>query len=465
MLYKPLSYSPTGGRSGEYQIIQTQLGVCVVGGGPAGISLLLAARRAGLLDELLGANLRIIERSGLIGPGEIGKYRIRSDSFADSFLRSAETDVQPPLGHLLTLTAGRQVAARRGQPVELSTVGDFLTEIANEVRRLLEAADEKPFLTGLVAIRAERQRDGSWATVCRRADGRLTEFSSRAIVLATGAHQPMDRLYTQRVAGAPLLPRFVHKTIQSSDFLSRAGPQKMAALLAHREFPKVAIVGGSHSALASAHVCLNGSGAYTFGPASITVLHRSQLRLTYASPAVALADGYTAFGPDDICAKTGRISPLAGFRCDSRDLLRRQWGLGGMQPDARLRLLRLEESHYREANAILQDADLIVAALGYRPRALPLFDAAKQPIRLLCERGVGPLVDGRSRVLNSAGDPVPGVFALGLSAGYPLAGVHGESNFTGQANGLALWQSEVGEDLVAQVLELNRSALPAAIPA
>jgi len=96
---------------------------------------------------------------------------------------------------------------------------------------------------------------------------------------------------------------------------------------------------------------------------------------------------------------------------------------------------------------------------------LPLFDTAREPLRLLCERGVGPLVDGRSRVLNAAGDPIAGVFALGLSAGYPLAGIHGESNFRGQANGMALWQGEVGEDLVAQILELNHSALLKAIPA
>ncbi len=425
----------------------------------------MAARRGGLLDGLLATNLRIIERTGLIGPGEIGKYRIRSDSFADSFLRSAETPAKPPLGHLFELAAGRQVAARRGQAVELSIVGEFLAETAGEVRRLLEIAGEKPFMTGLVAIRADRQRDGSWLTSCRRPDGRVAEFHSRALVLATGAHQPIERLYSERVAGAALLPRFAHKTIQSSDFLGRAGPKKMTELLGHREFPKVAIVGGSHSAIASAHLCLQGPRGISFGPASITVLHRSQLRLTYASPKDALADGYAAFGPEDICSKTGRVSPLAGFRCDSRDLLRRQWGLGGLQPDERLQLLRLEESQYAAANKILEEADLIVAALGYRPRALPLFDTAKEPLRLLCERGVGPLVDGRSRVLNAAGDPIAGVFALGLSAGYPLAGIHGESNFSGQANGMALWQGEVGEDLVAQILELNHSALLKAIPA
>lgn len=48
---------------------------------------------------------------------------------------------------------------------------------------------------------------------------------------------------------------------------------------------------------------------------------------------------------------------------------------------------------------------------------------------------------------------IPGAFAIGLSAGYPLAGAHGERSFTGEANGFALWQSDIGEALVAAILE------------
>jgi hypothetical protein len=113
----------------------------------------------------------------------------------------------------------------------------------------------------------------------------------------------------------------------------------------------------------------------------------------------------------------------------------------------------LEEGRFEEANDILRRADLIVAALGYRPRALPLFDHSGEPLYLLSDTKVGTLVDKRSRVLDSTGRPIPGVFAMGLAAGYPLAVTHGEPSFTDQANGLALWQSDIGEDLVSQLLD------------
>ena len=44
------------------------------------------------------------------------------------------------------------------------------------------------------------------------------------------------------------------------------------------------------------------------------------------------------------------------------------------------------------------------------------------------------------------------VYALGLSAGYPLGGRYGERSFRGEANGLALWQSDIGAEIAANIL-------------
>ena len=102
---------------------------------------------------------------------------------------------------------------------------------------------------------------------------------------------------------------------------------------------------------------------------------------------------------------------------------------------------------------VLADADLIVAAFGYRPRALPLFGAAGTRIALHAESADdAPLVDDRSRVLAADGTPVQGVFGIGLAAGFPLSGTHGERSFRGQANGLALWHGEIGAAIVSALL-------------
>ena len=267
----------------------------------------------------------------------------------------------------------------------------------------------------------------------------------------------MRRLYEEPVAGAPLLPRFPHKTFQSAAFFGPGGPKKIADALRGRDSPKVAIVGGSRNAITTAYLCLHDNSGIPFGSESVTVLYRKDFRLTYNSPAEALADGYDAFGPSDICLKTGRVFPCAGFRTYQRDLVRRHWGLGGLEPDNRLRLLRLKEDRYAEANDVLERADLIVAALGYRPRALPLFSDNQTPLRLFSEDGENPMVDKDSRVLDVAGRPIPGVFALGSADGYPYAaGGHCEPSFAGQANSLPLWQSDIGEGVISQLIAMAR---------
>ena len=187
----------------EDRAVPSVLGAVVVGGGPAGNGVLIAARRAGRLDDLLSVKVRIIERTSAIGPGEIGNYLICSDSLGDMFLRPADLDAEPPLRDVLKLSAGRRLRARRGDTVELAVAAEFLADMAALLRRKLKARDKDPFITGLEAVGAARQRDGSWLTTCRGADGAVTRFGSRAIVLATGAHQPLPRLYAEPVAGRP----------------------------------------------------------------------------------------------------------------------------------------------------------------------------------------------------------------------------------------------------------------------
>ena len=443
-------------------------GVVVVGGGPAGAGLLLAARGAGLLDTLLALPVTVIERGSVVGAGELGGHAINSDSHAESFFRAIEAAGEPPLSFALEAPAGQEVLRRRGAPVALSAAATFLAGACDELRGSLAASGRDPFLTGFEAVSARRTTRGDgWRVRCRAVSGRAytgeLELEAAALVLATGAHQPPERLRREVVARAPLLPRFAGKVVQSSELLSPVGAAAAVERLAGRASPKVAIVGGSHSAVACARLLLDAAPSLCFGEGGVSILHRRPLRLTYASEATALDDGYTDFGPADVCARTGRVFPLAGFRSEARDLLRRAWGLGGSGPEPRLRLHCLGQEPDSEAERILRDADLVVAAFGYRPRALPLFDAAGGRIALHTDTSAAaPLVDGRSRVLAADGTPVNGVFGIGLAAGYPLRGTHGEESFEGQANGLSLWHGEVGAAIVRDLLAAARPGRGAA---
>jgi hypothetical protein len=320
------------------------------------------------------------------------------------------------------------------------------------------------------AVSTQRTRTG-WLTVIKDVEtGRARTIESRDVVLATGACQPLDRLRSERVAGVNLVERCGPRLLQSSDVLSTSGFACVADRLgALGRPPRVAIIGGSTSAAAVAHALLNRMPGVTFGPGGVSLLHRRELRIYYPSVEEALAEGYTEFGPDDICPISNRVFRLAGFRLDSRELIMRARGIGGRPAEPRLHLHRLgvDDSASLE---LLDNADLVIAALGYRPRALPVFDQAGKRVRLQAETSPqARLVDHHCRVVDAGGHPLPHLYAIGLAAGFvPHGKLGGEPSFRGQANGLWLWQSDVGGLIVDAILSphsnqdylLEASALP-----
>lgn len=427
------------------------LGTIIIGAGPAGLGPLVAARHDGTLDALLAHGLVVLEQGQAIGSGELGQYSIRSDSHADSFLVPLASSAPPDLAPLLAGGPGASLEAGRGAAVPLATVAHFMGQVGGTLRQWLAEHRDDPFLCGRRAIAAQRQADGHWLVTCRRSDGVTETLRSQNVVLATGAAQSLAALAHATVGGDTLLPRHADKTVLSGALLGEAGAALLAQRLAGVQAPRVVVLGGSHSAMSSALFCLQQWDAQGIA-GSVSVLHRRPFRLMYTSPEAARDEGYTDFGPQDICPRSGRVYPLAGLRSDARALLRRHWQLGGAAPEPRLRLVPLLASDDAAVQRQLASADLIVAALGYAVRALPLMDACGERLGLQADRGA-PLVDGHSQVLDDAGQPLDGVYALGLSAGYPLAGEYGEPSFRGQANGLSLWHGAVGAGIVQQILQ------------
>ena len=171
------------------------------------------------------------------------------------------------------------------------------------------------------------------------------------------------------MAGVNLVERCGERLLQSGDVVSIAGFAAVAARLAglgpastrchHWRF---------HQRSCCCHALLNRMPEVTFGPGGLTILHRRELRIFYPNVEAALADGYTEFGADDICPVSGRVFRLSGFRLDSRELIMRARGIGGRPPEPRLQLHRLGVDDAASL-ALLDNADLVIAALGYRPRA------------------------------------------------------------------------------------------------
>ena len=351
-------------------------GVVIVGGGPAGLAPLLAAHRGGRLSDLLREGVTVAEESDAVGEGSIGRWCINSDStgftFADCLTGPSESELANLRNHPIT----KEFLAAGDGTVPLRRAGEFLALVGQELNEIIAAAPNGRVLKRHRAISTESIGNG-WRTLIRDTEtGRERTIDSRNVVLATGASQPAERLRRESVAGVKLVERYGPKLLQSGDVLSTVGFAAVSARLSSLgRSPRVAIIGGSTSAAAVAHALLNRMPQVAFGPGGVTLLHRRPLRIFYPNVEAALKDGYTEFGPDDICPVSGRVFRLGGFRLDSRELIMRARGIAGRPPEPRLQLHRLGEDDAASLD-VLDNAVLVIAALGYRPRALPVFDEA-----------------------------------------------------------------------------------------
>ena len=433
----------------------TSVNLAIIGGGPAGIATLLSAHRDGVLNDLLDLGVVLVEQSARIGGGLLGNYGINSDSsgktFADCLLGSGETT---RLTELVEHPVTRQLEQAGDSAVPLPQAAGFLNLVGDALRRMLLERCNCDVLLETRAVSASRTAAGWRVRLRDLASGAMREIVARHLIIATGAHQPLDRLAAETFDGFCLNERLQEgRVLQSGDVLKTGGLDRVAQMLAGKPSPRVAVVGGSTSAAAVAHALLNRMPDVSFADSGVALLHRRPLRIYYPDVAAAAAEDYLEWDENDICPVSGKVFRFAGFRLDSRELIMQARGLGGRQPEARLLLHRIG-TELGAAQALIDAADLVVLAVGYRPHALPLYGQYGERLKLLAETAPQmPMVDGKCRVLDATGDVIENVFGIGLAAGFvPSGPLGGEPSFRGQANGLWLWQHDVGALIVDAVL-------------
>ena len=432
------------------------VGLVIVGGGPAGFAPLFAAASTRKLQSLLEAGGVVFERSSKVGSGERANQVSRSDSAAEAFIEIVTNTSEPDLAALRSHPTFLRIASQLGNPVPLPDVSDFLRSAAEAMARIIENSPLGRVYRDCTALNSKQVSGDLWDTCFIHNDtGCKMIIRSSSVLLATGASQPQSRLYKEDVAGVPLLPRYTGRVLNSGYVLTPAGLADIEKRLSTKEVAKVAIVGGSASAGSVAQVLLDKTqNDLALANLSITLLHRRPIRIFYRSVEEALAEGYTEWEAKDVCQLTGRIHRLGGLRFDSREVIVRARGIGLRVPDPRVRLHLMTDTNKEDSHRILGDADVVVAALGYIPRALPIAGEKGEVISLLPEGPAsGSLVDSRCRVLDSNGLALQGMFAIGLASGRPpTPEIGGEVDFMGQVNSLWLWQHIIGSEIVDQVL-------------
>ncbi|ATY31999.1 DegT/DnrJ/EryC1/StrS family aminotransferase [Sphingomonas psychrotolerans] len=433
----------------------------IVGGGPAGTALLTAASKSDALVRLAEAGLAVVERDAVLGRGEIGTYAITSDSTAETFLTAVKGNGHAGIAALEGHSSGQEVAMHAGKlGVPLARTTPFLEATGAELAAIVAGRG------GIVATRSEvveaRRVDGIWAARVRNlVTGDVRVMRAKKLVIATGGYQTRANIYAEKVAGAALGDLAGERLMSGDEFLRIGGLDALRARIAGVPAPQIAILGGSTSALAAAALILKAAPALPLGAGALALYHRRPLRPFYPSVEAARADGFRDFGPQDICPVSGFVYRLAGFRLEARELVLRMLGVGGRAPDPRMALRQIGELEDAAVRAEIEGADVVIGALGYRPRALPLFDVDGNRITLAADAPGRPrLVDQQCRVIDMEGRPVPGVFGIGLASGHvPDGRLGGEASFSGKANGLWLWQNDIGQMIVEQLFDAQAQAV------
>ncbi len=433
----------------------------IIGAGPAGTGPLVNAQQRGLLPQLLDEGIAIADRSPHMGSGSIGQHIINSDTIGGTFLECLINQEAGAFQSVINSPARQNLEAYRKSAAPLKAVGEFMGEIGLALHQIIDAHPVSQFFANVEARSIQRMPDGNFRTTfvpCTPEYGdEPFDIISKFVVTALGARQLREQTLTADIIpGLNLADHYADKSLLTGHILTEHGAHEMEQRLQTTPNHKVVIIGASHSTFSAAWALLNRTGI-DFEEGDITILHRQKLKIFYPSVEDARAEGYNDFDENDVCPLTKRLYRLGGLRWDSRELLKRIWGIGGVPLEKRVRLIALDPTNQHntvDIKALLDEATLIIPAFGYRPITLPFYDEHHQQIGLFASgEGTPSLVDDDCRVLDSQGEPIPNFYGIGLASGFMLSGaLGGEPSFHGQTNGLWLYQNGVGERILNAIL-------------
>lgn len=459
---------PNQGRGARLKTGPSTFGVAILGAGPGGTGPLICASHQGKLASLLDAGVALADRNRTAVSGELGRFAVNSDTLVGTFLECLETSaaihcLYPAAVHRET----QRLQQLRNHRVPLNRVGQWMKVLGKTLVEVVESHPRSRFLPRWEAESVHLQPDGR-LRVKRRvsADQTLPEdIWANSVVMALGGHQPETLIERIEVLPQINLSDFRSQLIMSDTALTPAGLRKVCARIEAAASGVVVIIGGSHSAFSVASAILHAvdqqpSRKSADALRQIVILHRSRIRVFYSSAHEAVTEGYSDFDEDDICPLTRRVHRMGGLRGDGRELYLRYLGLGNRAREGRLRVEQLAQWKDGTGPVLpwLRQAAVVIPALGYVPRYIPVFGCDGSPIELAADSG-NALVDDQCRVLDGRGSPVPGLFGIGLASGFrPSGAMGGEKSFRGQTNGVWLYQHNIGEIILEQILSRRSAA-------
>lgn len=417
----------------------------IVGGGPAGTGLLFKALKDGKIEQLKKPSIAVVEKSSSLVTGNLTNYNINSDTLSDVFLECLEGATGDVLPVDTMINEINRIRAFKGRSIPLQKLKGYFKELGVVMRKVLEEKVNCKFYMNTTVSRIVRLDSNKFLVYM--SDSELPLITDKLIMATGGKYRHRDANFS--FGGIKIAP-YQQKLISSDSLLKN----DMVTALKRRlsSHSRILILGGSHSAFSCAHFLLSQFGEDFFAKESIEIWCRKTPKLFFASREEAESEGYTDFSDHDICPVTNRVYRLAGLRMDGREVYMNMLGLRTSISVGSLKLRIIEESA-AELEQKMQEADLIVSALGYSFNMVPFVDQTGEPLPLQ-GKSTGTWVNKKCQVIGENAEIIPGLFATGMATGFiPSGELGGESTFTGQTNGVWYYQNVIAGMILPDIIE------------
>ncbi len=433
----------------------------IIGGGPGGLGPLLWAAQAGVLPDWLDRGLAIVDRQRVLG-GTLGRYAINSDSLGGAYLEFLDAAGTPEaLRALREDPVTRQMEEYYDGFPPLDLVYRFLRRLGAVMETIVAGHPRCAFLKGTDVRDLHLRSDGSLVARTVGPDGTAAEIAAQTAVVALGGRQ--NWIQQPLLPGLSLEQCRLRYVMPSDRLLSHSGVREAERVLLGMpgadKGRSIVILGGSHSTYSCAWALANLLPAEALADRRAFIVQRRPPRIFYPSRQAAEADDH-AVDDGDICPRTQRVNRLGGLRSDGRDMWRRIAQRPDVPAETRFTVLSLAQLDAGGLRRLLEEAELVIPAFGYRSATLPILDAHGRRLALNADAG-GRSVAQDCRLLLANGSTLPNLFGIGLGTGFrPFGTMGGEPNFSGQANSLWLYQNGIGAMVHRGVFEVLDGLTP-----
>ena len=420
--------------------------VAVVGGGPAGISVMIKAARIRHLRKLV-KKFAIIDSSNHLGKGSLGGYAISSNTHADAFVKAVlgeEPDLEPaesaalgPLHALERSASAKALSDHGAEIVGLSKVGDWLHDVGRTFEKLLSKVPDADCFTSTRVTKIRRFPDSTpeqftWhltletTTADAERPPETKVIHARNVVLACGGRQVVPAALAKVIEPTVMVP--------SNTILLESQGKKVLADSGLNAGSKatVVIVGGSHSAFSVAQLILD-----QFPNVTVRIIHRSAIKVFFESSSHAIKAGYTDFVG---LSWGGHVHEFAGLRGDAKKLYL------DAKKGAQKRIVLVRTSWKNVAQTLETESQreprprLTVWAGGYLPNTPPILDTALQPLNVDLSDVDSNTAQPRFKFIAPSASPaplVPNLFTIGL--GFTMFSKNSDGSKDGNAESFGVY--------------------------